>query len=370
MNYFFDGAVPENPPPPPTPNPFTVPTSEPFAQPKQKAFASRMKDAKRKHNSRGRSTFVMKARKTNASQIRHYSNLGGASCGCKDCNHFLSLNFDTVKHYRELFWLGDSESGKAANRYLRRKAVWTMLREIYKEEYRCLVRKNPLAKVDEEIKFSRCAYRVRCQVTGRQIPLCFTAFCGLTGLSRENVQALRRMAVLNIAPPRDRHAEEALRKQQESGEWLAVSAFIEALAQDLADCSPDTRVTELPSGHKADYYDMFRGEWTVLVRQGVYHRTKFPFSDPNKPPSKSFFYKVWRTQFAHIGVPKRQNRFSKCDWCVSLKHNLQCARESRCKDYVEVQYWKGRLFDHYRYVSLQRRVYHQQRREAAERPSE
>jgi hypothetical protein len=103
--------------------------------------------------------------------------------------------------------------------------------------------------------------------------------------------------------------------------------------------SPDSRATEMPSGFKKQYYGMFCSDWQAGVLTGQYYRTKYQFTvKMDAPPSnfKSLFYRVWRTEFSQLKVPKRHNRFSKCDWCVILKSNMESARQAH--DLEEVMY--------------------------------
>jgi hypothetical protein len=176
--------------------------------------------------------------------------------------------------------------------------------------------------------------------------------------------------------------------QGKTDEWLACATFLSFLLDDLADMSPDTRGHELPSGFKRDYYDMFVKDWNDGVLNGAYTRTRNKFKKvqpkakennvdlepPNDDagdeanttaPSISFFYRVWRTEFKDVTVPRRHNRFSKCDLCCSLKGQLGRATSNDEKRRI-----KKLLFEHYAWVTLNRRKYHWHRKKAMDKPDQ
>ncbi len=122
-------------------------------------------------------------------------------------------------------------------------------------------------------------------------------------------------------------------------------------------------------GSKNNYYEMFVEDFKAGLSNGLYFRKKVNPDDPDckiDPPSRSLFYKVWLTEFGGLVVPKRQNRFSKCDCCINYKCQLDESRKNL--DFEGVQEWKTRLYAHYRWVTLQRKKYYWHRRKAADRP--
>ena len=311
-------------------------------------------------------------RKFNYTDIRMCSKEGSYQCSCKKCNHFQKVSFETAKHYRQLFWLkgplnaDDLLGAKRASRYNRRMILWEMLKDIYE----CNIsfkRATHRTFNPKKFNFDQCSYFIRDVETGRKLYLCMDAFRQVLGISQQLLVEVRNLVVSGREPKMDVAAQAALRKKRESGEWLAVVTFITQLEEELSNKSPDCKRSEVPFGHKNDYYRMFVEDWKVLVKIGAYNRTS-KTGDPFRPPSRSLFYKVWREEFGCLKVPKHQNRFAKCDWCVTLKNNINTCIQSREHD--RAVFWRLRLFEHYKYIALQRRVYHETRRGAALRPGE
>lgn len=305
------------------------------------------------------------AKKYNAVDIRFFSNQGSASCrssGCtRDC--YNKVDFHTTRHYREILWASGNGRG---NRYERRKFVYSLLLDEVKRErlWRSFNRKL----TREDGSNMRLTYRLQDPSTGCYFHVCQSTFCGVLGLSKGTLSYLVKQAKAGKPLVRDKHLEKIIAKKQQSPEYQGIVTYLETLTEDLANHSPDCRVTELPSGFKVHFYDMFCADWKKGLLKGVYNRSagRSVGKNAEKPPSKALFYRVWRTEFPHLKVPKRNNRFSKCDWCTGLKTHLESARTRG--DQEEVNYWKSCLYDHYSWVSLQRRKYHKHRRKAAENP--
>jgi hypothetical protein len=298
-------------------------------------------------------------RRTSGPEIRAACQDCRKSCGCKHVNHLAAINRETVKHYRDLLY----DEDKSVNQYFRRVFVYKMVDEIIRKEYRSQLRTWRLCGKDmSKMKIER--YYLTDAVTQRQVPVCHEVFCKVLGLSPTTVNRVVRDCKAGKPVKMDQRTILKVKEVHDKPEYLAIASFLEGLAELLANESPDTRSTELPDGHKCHYYDMFRAHWAEGVLHGLYYRSRDRFSDPTKPPSKSLFYKVWRCEFSSLKVPKRHNRFSKCDWCVTIKSNIQMAHNGGDKD--EATYWKAFLYGHYKYVVLQRKKYHKHRRKAAD----
>lgn len=304
-------------------------------------------------------------KKYNPVVVRSFCNLSNRRCGCggaKNCYDI--IEFETTRFYREMMY-GCSENGRVT-RFERNRFVYDLLERVVKEETDF---RNMSRKISGQRKKVRLTYRLTCQQSGRYFRVCQGAFAGVLGISKGKVHEMSVKAKNGQRPTRDSKADKVARKKETSPQYMAILTFLETLADDLANHSPDCRVTELPSGFKIQFYDLFKLEWFRGLKDGVYTRTaksmEGKFKD--KPPSKDLFYRVWRQEFPHLKVPRRNNRFSKCDHCVTLKQHLESARQSGDQD--EVRFWKECLYEHYTWVKLQRRKYHKHRRKAAQNPA-
>lgn len=304
------------------------------------------------------------AKKYNAIDIRHFSNANqGIKCSCsKEC--YKKIDPEVTRHYREILY---ASGGGRGGRYERRKFIYSLLTDEAKRErmWRAFNRKMTSDDGGE----MKMTYRLQNLHNGQFFRVCEGAFCGVLGISKGTLVKLVRLAKAGKPLVRDKHLERLINKKMKSAEYTGICTYLETLAEDLANHSPDCRVTELPSGFKCHFYDMFCAEWKKGLLTGLYHRSagRSVGKNANKPPSKSLFYRVWRLEFPNLKVPKRNNRFSKCDWCTGVKTHLESARQKG--DQEEVNYWKKCLYDHYAWVSLQRRKYHKHRRKAAENPA-
>ena len=298
-----------------------------------------------------------KLTKTAPSICKHYSNRCGRKCGCSAVNHWAGVDWETTKHYRDLM------HGEGSTRYTRRKIIHEFALVAADEAIRDAARRGKRVERDE----TRLKYWITCAITGRRIPVCFEVFINVLGQARDTVCKQVRATKDGQVPLEDKATRKAQEEFKGSAEYLAISTFLEKLAEDLTNLSPDMRVSELPSGTKVQYYEMFKNEWEEGVMKGLSFRSRHKWTKVNEAPSKSLFYKVWRSEFKALKVPKRQNRFSKCDWCSMAKLCIQAANTAN--DLEEVKYWKKVLYKHYAWVILQRKKYHHHRRKAAEQPT-
>ena len=276
-------------------------------------------------------------------------------CGCSNgrINHFEGIHFSLTKHYRDLI------HGEDATNYSKRMFVYNFAKTAIDkaiDEGKHLKSGRAKVKID---------YSLFCFHKGK-IPVCEKVWCKVTGISSGVVWDVVNKAKRGIKPERCAKSKLAEREAKEKPEYLAVATFLEKLADQLSNRSPDMKNTELPSGTKCHYYEWFCEEWKEGVLTGLYHKSRKQLVDPLKPPSKSFFYKIWRNEYSCLHVPKRQNRFSKCDWCVMCKENIDQSRAAG--DHVDLEFWKKLLYSHYAWVVLQRKRYHRHRRKAAENP--
>ena len=279
-------------------------------------------------------------------------------CGCK-FNHFSLIFRDTVGMYRNM--IHGEGSSKDDKENVIEKIVLQSIKEAQIEHDRCYER-TPFDPESVRVK-----YFLQCAVTGRMLPLCRNSYCWIIGVSRGTLgKYVKLVKQGKLQAERDRRKDgknESIKEDRP--EYFAICTFLEALTEDLSSKSPDCRLTELPSGSKVQYYEMFCEEWKNGLESGMYYKSRKK-NQPTAPPSKSLFYSVWRKEFNGLIVPKRHNRFSKCDDCVRAKLSLQMARTN--KDLDELREWKTILYAHYRWVVLQRKKYHKHRRKAMDYP--
>ena len=279
-----------------------------------------------------------------------------ATCACKDKDCWRGIYPETTRHYREHLYDPDPKIGA----YEVRKKLYGYLKELYDEG----IKKRYFKSTDAKIKLK---YWVKCAVDPEaRRTVCFPVFCQVMGVSKSTLSNIRAMVVRGIPLPLNAKKEKNAYNRTKSPQWLGIAAYIEALGHDLANDSPDTRVTELPMGTKQNYYELFLQEWASGVASGLYYRNRVNIAGDLKVPSRSLFYKVWSEEYGGLVVPRHQNRFSKCDTCLQYKSHLEDARKNR--DHDGIQEWKTRLFAHYRWVTTQRRKYHWHRRKAADNP--
>jgi hypothetical protein len=330
---------------------------------------------------------------TDPAAIRRVCNKGQQRCGCANLpcgtpvNCYSKVNFETAEHYRMMLY---NEDDKGVNQAFRRQFMRTMLIKFHDEA------KKKQAKLHKTSQAMRLDYYLEdFAYTNpanprevKKVNVCRKVFENVLGPSHQTWSNVYD-EVVNRGLRSFPDDEESQRKVQgKSDEWLACATFLSFLLDDLADMSPDTRGHELPSGFKRDYYEMFCNDWNLGVLNGAYTRSKNKFKKqptkanaenldldpPNdgagdeanlKPPSISFFYRVWRTEFKDVTVPRRHNRFSKCDLCCSLKGQLGRATDNKEKRRIKIL-----LFEHYAWVTLQRRKYHWHRKKAMDKPDE
>lgn len=321
----------------------------------------------------------LNAIKYNSETVKSFSKDGDRQCNCyksrTEGSCYKLIDQHTVRFYRELLWstedfmrggeMNDFEKTnlKKMGWYERNKLVYKFVEEDAKRE------KSWMAANRKVITPSNLRISLHLQDlnSGRLIQVCETAFAGVLGVGKDKVGTIKKMVKEGRQFVRDKEVEKAMRTKEKGPLYQAVVTFLEGLTEDLANHSPDCRVTELPSGFKANFYEMFVEAWKEGLLTGEYYRGEKHMAEGNfKPPSKALFYRVWRNEFPDLKVPKRHNRFSKCDWCTTLKAHLETARHSG--DREEVKYWKACLYEHYSWVTLQRRKYHKHRRKAAENP--
>ena len=284
----------------------------------------------------------------------------GRECKCKrgGINHWSGVTIETTRHYRELLFNPDAKISMYQTRLL-----------LYMVVKPCVDKSVDEWKRTQRYKYTerhnvKVQYFVHDAQTGKEQNLCLDVFSKVLGVSKALITRTRAAVLNNKVPKPDRRFLEYKKGENVSAEYLAVCTFLETLAEDLANESPDTRVIELPAGHKIDFYEVFCKEWERGYLTGEYYRSKFP--NRTDPPSKTLFYKVWRNEFNALSVPRRQNRFSKCDTCCALRSNLEAARITH--DEEAVKEWKERLYGHYRWVMQHRRKYRHHRKKAADHP--
>jgi hypothetical protein len=300
--------------------------------------------------------------RTSASDINRNSNSKyyKRQCKCKDKNCWAGVYPSTTRMYRERLYDPDPVLG----RYHLRKELYKEVDSVLKEGIRRgWYKRTPVVK---QLKyFIRCA-----QEPGVIRMVCPQVFCAVAGVCSDTLGHARKAVLEGNPPDYSRSKEKALYQREKSPAWLAISTYLEGLSHHLANLSPDIRNTELPMGSKLNYYEMFVEDWKAGISNGLYFRKKVdplnPENDP-EPPSCSLFYKIWAIDFGSLVVPRRQNRFSKCDICINYKAQLDEARRNR--DFLQAEEWKTRLYAHYRWVTLQRKKYYWHRRKAADQPN-
>lgn len=322
----------------------------------------RLNKARAKKRARANKGRIRDAAYLNPSEFTHFSlENPNMKCGCKKFNHFSVIHRDTTAMYRSLI------HGEGPTKDEKENLIETIVQESIKEAEINHARSFSKKKFDPESV--RVRYYLQCALTGRMMPVCRVTFCWVIGSSKGTLGK-----IVKLIKQGQLHAERHRRKEgknesikEDRPEYFAVCTFLEALSEDLSSKSPDCRLTELPSGSKVQYYEMFCEEWKSGLETGMYYKSRNGRGEKaSEPPSKSLFYSVWRKEFSGLIVPKRHNRFSKCDDCVRAKLSLQQARNNR--DWDELREWKTILYAHYRWVVLQRKKFHKHRRKAAENP--
>lgn len=325
-----------------------------------KSRYQRLSKARAKKRTRANKGRIRDAAYLNPADFTKYSMKNkNMRCHCDDINHFSLMFKDTVAMYRNI--LHGENSSKDERDLLIEKVVMKSIEQA-KVEHARACKKYPF-----DPEHVRVSYYLQCAVTGRLVPMCRESFCFVIGVSKATLgNVVKLIKQGRLQGERQRRKEGKNEKiKEDRPEYFAVCTFLEALQEDLSSHSPDCRLTELPSGSKIQYYEMFCEEWKSGLESGMHYKSRKK-TESTKPPSKSLFYAIWRKEFNGLIVPKRHNRFSKCDDCVRAKLSLQQARNNHDGD--ELREWKTILYAHYRWVVLQRKKYHKHRRKAKENP--
>lgn len=278
----------------------------------------------------------------------------GRVCSCfksKGVNHFEYVTEDMAKHYR--YFLHDPEDEDLSG-YMRRYRAHELIKACHESTRQERFMKSGKHGGDN-IK-----YHLWCPFREKRIPLCCPLFAEVLGLDESTIRRIRSRVVKHLPP------EETFRAPVASPQYLAIHTFLEGLAEDLANESPDLTTVELPMGRKNHYYMLFAEGWKPGVLSGVYTQGNRTL-DPDMPPSIDLFYKVWRRDFNALRVPKRSNRFSKCETCIERRQAVDNARQLR--DSAAILKTKQELLGHYKWVTLQRKVYHNDRAAAGTNPA-
>ena len=268
---------------------------------------------------------------------------------------------ETTRNYRDRLYSDPTCRNLA--RYQANLSLFKIVEEVYK---------HGLATNSYSIhnKNPQLSYFLHCgvELEQKRFP-CSTVFAGVLGICKNTLQKARKRVLSGMGPATSAKHEKELRVREKSPLYMAVHTYVHGLACDMANESPDMKNTELPSGTKQNYYDMFVEEWKSGVLTGCYFRNKLSPDGPpsSKPPSRSLFYSIWKSEFGGLVVPRTQNRFSKCDTCIAYKAQLEDAKKRH--DIEGVKAWKTRLYAHYRWVTLHRKKYHWHRRKAKEDPN-
>lgn len=343
-------------------------------KPPKKKSRNNLQDSRRELANQTRKGLKQQDKYSTDASVRKDSCLGGKHCSCSSFNHWSLIPEVITRHYRDVLY-GPGSSSKKRFEWAQSQIADFYLKS---RDKHCREGKTGDVKLD---------YFLESPITGKTFQVCFGVWQQVTRCASKDKLSNIRESVVNRHEFRYKDSSKSLDEQfkdsvssskQKSAEYCAVLAFLDSCFEEIADKSPDTRFSELPSGSKIDYYRMFCEEWQEGLLTGVYYRSYHVFkkgvtSDNDAelecdvinqaPPSLSFFYKVWRAEYGHLKVPKKQNRFSKCDWCGHLKSQIALAKEVE-----ERKYWRTRLYDHYRWSALQRRKYQKHRQKAAKQP--
>ena len=302
----------------------------------------------------------MRTRRLQPKEFTSYSMVNkNRKCQCEKYNHYSLIFRETVATYRNLV------HGEGSTKDNRDNFIQGVVKRSMEDARRNHFRTSPHLPWDPSK--ARIFYYLQCAVTGRVLPICFEVFCQMLGLAKDTVSKTVNMVkrgTLEQERLRRRNMKNEKMKEDRP-EYFAVCTYLESLSEDLSSKSPDMRCTELPSGSKVQYYELFCKEWEDGLKKGLYYKSRNKDAI-EKPPSKAYFYSVWRQEFSGLIVPKRINRFSKCDECVRAKLSLQQARSNN--DHDEVLEWKTILYAHYKWVILNRKKYHKHRRKAHDCP--
>lgn len=132
-----------------------------------------------------------------------------------------------------------------------------------------------------------------------------------------------------------------------------VVAFLNILADEVADEIPNRRERHLPHGNKKIVYSL-------------YHEGELDFG--RTPCRESHFYKTWRIMVPHIRC-RRNHGFSTCDDCVMYKERLQELARSH-KDRSTRKEHLRQFQQHLRIMRLERAEYARTRVMASEQSAE
>ena len=324
---------------------------------KRQTRAEKRAKALRSHGAQGERKLIGLSRK----DIKYNCCGAGRDCGCKSkVNHWRYVSEETTAHYRRELYDPDPK----VDRYQTRIRLHEILTECFLVSRAEQIRTHKYHSLGGKDSKVKTEFFLRDAVTGNKIPLCKKVFCAVLGISSALLHRVSKLVKAGKKAVPDKRFAEWSAGREPSAEYLAICTFLEALAEDLANESPDTRLMELPSGHKIVYYQLFCEDWKRGFLTGEYYRSARPRSE--EPPSRALFYKVWAREFPSLMVPKRQNRFSKCDTCCALRANLDAARKSGDQDAVDE--WKEKLYGHYKWVMMHRRKYRHHRKKACDNP--
>lgn len=134
----------------------------------------------------------------------------------------------------------------------------------------------------------------------------------------------------------------------------AIITFMNRLSEDTGDRMPDSDEMHLPFHQKEEVYIQFKEDF-VRSRSdlGV------------EPPTKSYFFKVWKAHCRHIKI-RKNNRFAKCEICERLKDEMRRAVTT----FNSTSSLLAQKRAHYKMVSDERLEYKRKRDIAIHKPEQ
>jgi hypothetical protein len=290
------------------------------------------------------------------------------------------IDFEVVRHVRSALY-GTGSTTKARKKLIA-KWVQFMMAEAGKQKLRLGIDHDPKSRLAYQIpdmSFSADEDKIR------WIPCCRKCFTYVTGIAKGTMSnVVNRVKDNDVLLTLTEDIE--TRFMDSSPERLQVTAWFEYFVAHQSCYNPDKGDNEKTASvpcNIADMYHMFCEDW----RDGVMAQDSFRVykgsskwkerkvvqenedeervKENNPPPSKSFFYKIWKSDYnENYAVPRGAKRFTQCNWCALLKH-----QHKHVSDLDQKRNYRDALYGHYKWITVQRQKYYKHRHKAASHPS-
>ena len=294
---------------------------------------------------------------TDGKRIKHSVGVcHGCKCQTTGCKY---MDYYTIKKLREEVY--PENTSKVSIRQWR-----------FAEVQKCFERskiynaKHGIKSEKQQINYSISG---RFRHDGQDLDVCRKCWQEVTGCSDDALGAITQR--LKEGTKADTTSVGGMRMKVETNERLFIHAWIECYIQCLVCYSPEERKHELPGGlNLSTMYAGFKKDWKDGVMNGCYSRSHYGRLAPEKrsdmqEPSYSLFCKVWKKEYGNeYKIPKASKRFPQCNWCARTRDNIEKAPTHEIR-----LYWKGELFDHFLWITANRKVYYRHREKARKNPS-